>query len=357
MSGGPIYEPMPEPRSGRGRGAKILVALGVLFVVGLVVAGGVALWVNRQVNPSGGPGQAISVQIPNGSSTQRIATILEKSGVVDSARVFRLYVKAKGGGPFQAGSYTLRRNEKFDQLISALEKGPKLTFQRLTVPEGLTIKQLAERVGKMPGRSAERFLEVLESGQVRSRYQPAGSNNLEGLLLPETYFVAPDEDEARILRRMVDAFDKLATELNISAAASRHGLTPYQAVIVASMIEREARVPEDRGPIAQVIYNRLERGMPLQIDATVLYALGVQKDVVLLKDLEVDSPYNTYRIPGLPPGPIAAPGRRALEAALNPTPGPYLYSVVIEENGRHAFAETLAEHNRNIAAAKAKGLN
>ena len=328
-----------------------------VFVALLIVAGLAFSWVQRQIKPSGSPGEAVPVTVTAGMSTAEIGELLESKGVISSATVFRYYAQATGAGSIQAGNYTVRKGEDLAKVFEVLEGGATMEMgQPVTVPEGLKLPEIAAVVGRLPGRSADRFLELARGGTVRSQYQPAGSNNLEGLLLPETYFVAPDEDEGRILRRMVDAFDKLATELNLSAAAARHGLTPYQVITVASMVEREARVPEDRGPIAQVIYNRLKRGMLLQVDATVLYALGVQKDTVLFKDLEVDSPYNTYKFPGVPPGPIAAPGRTALQAAVNPTPGPFLYYVVIEENGRHAFAETGAEHNRNIEAARKKGL-
>ena len=191
---------------------------------------------------------------------------------------------------------------------------------------------------------------------VRSRYQPPGITSLEGLLLPETYFFVADDDEEDILRRMVESFDALAGRLDLTGGAARLGVTPYEAVVVASMVEREARVDEDRGKVARVIYNRIEAEMPLEIDATVQFALGKQKEVLLFKDLEIDSPYNTYRNAGLPPGPIAAPGHESLVATLNPTPGNWIFFVVIDDNGHHAFAATLAEQEANIALATRNGV-
>lgn len=332
--------------------------MAALLVV-VLLAGGGFVWYQRQVNPPGSSGREVKVEVPEGSSTQRIAAILDDEGVVSSARVFRVYVQAKGAGPFQAGSYRLPRNASFDHVVATLEKGPETIADRLTIPEGLTLRQIAERVGKLPGRSADRFLEVAGSGQVRSRYQPKGSTNLEGLLLPETYSIEREEDERAILERMVDAFDEAAARAGVDDVGQGGIVTPYQAIIVASLVEEEARVPEDRGMIARVIYNRLRQRMPLQVDATVIYALGRPGDEgvrVLNKDLEVDSPYNTYRIRGLPPTPIAAPGRAALEAAVDPPDGPWLFYVVVESNGKHAFGTTLAEHNQNIALAKSRGL-
>lgn len=330
-----------------------------MCVVVMLIGGGVgALWLQRQLNPPG-RGRPVTVEVPKGSSTDRIAAILDDEGVVGSARLFRLYVRIKGKGPFQAGSYTLHQEGSFADVVAALEAGPKSDARRLTIPEGLTLRQVAERVGQLPGRSAERFLDVAGSGAVRSRFQPPGSSNLEGLLLPETYAIGEKDDERAILERMVRSFDTVAAQAGIEDVSQGGLIDPYQAVIVASLVEREGRVPEDRGMIARVIYNRLRRGTPLQVDATVIYALGRagEKDVrVLTKDLAVDSPYNTYKVQGLPPTPIASPGRAALEAAIDPPDGPWLYYVVVEPSGKHAFATTLAEHNRNIALAASRGL-
>ncbi len=336
-----------------------LVVLGGLVLVVLLIGGSGVLWFRGQVDPPGKPGDEVLVEVPQGSSTKRISEILDERGVVGSASLFRGYVVRSKEGPFQAGSYRLRRSSSLEEALTRLKRGPEQTFDRLTIPEGLILRQIAERVGASPGRSAERFLEVAGSGQVRSRYQPEGSTNLEGLLLPETYNLEDTDDERAIVERMVGAFDNAAERVGLDQVAQGGLVDPYQAVTVASMVEREARTPEDRGMIARVIYNRLRRGMPLQVDATVIYALGKtgEKDLrVLNKDLLVDSPYNTYKVPGLPPAPIAAPGRAALQAAVEPPPGPWLYYVVVEASGKHAFATSLDEHNRNIALAKSRGL-
>ena len=343
---------------GRGRPRWPLV-LGAVALVVLLVAGAGVVWVRRQADPPGAGGRQVTVEVPMGASTQRIAELLDQKGVVRDGRLFHLYVRAKNAGPFQSGSYTLPRNGSFDEVIAALEKGPTLSFDRVTIPEGLTLRQIADRVGKLPGRSAERFLEVAGGGEIRSKYQPPGTNNLEGLILPDTYNVEDKDDERAILQRMVAAFDDVADRNGLAGVVEGGLVNPYQAVIVASMVEREARVDEDRGMISRVVYNRLKQRMPLQVDATVIYAQGRtgEKDLRLLnKDLEVDSPYNTYRVRGLPPTPIAAPGRAALRAAIDPPPGPWLYYVVVEPNGKHAFATTLEEHNRNIALAQSRGL-
>lgn len=352
-----LFEPMPGPPGRWGR--RVAIALVAVVVLGLVGGGIALIYVKSQVDPSGPAGRHVTVEIPQGSSTARIASILDAEGVVTNARNFRLYVRVKGEGPFQAGSYTLRQRSSFGDVVKVLEKGPKLTFQRLTVPEGLTVKQVAERVGRMPGRSAEKFLAVVTSGQVRSKYQPAGSTNLEGLLFPDTYNFEPKDDEKAIVERMVRSFEEAAAAAGIDQVAEGGLVDPYQAIIVASLVEREARVAEERGKVARVIYNRLAKNMLLQVDATVIYALGKSADRnvrVLFKDLEVDSPYNTYKVKGLPPTPIAAPGEASLQAALNPEPGPFLFYVVTEKDGRHSFATTDAEHGANIRKAQANGM-
>lgn len=350
---GEDYEEMGEHRSGRHRTA--LTVCGVVLVV--AVLGGVlgVGYLRSQIHPSGKPGAEVAVTIPNGASMSAIANVLADKKVIDNATVFKEYVRVKHVTGFQAGDYTLRLHQPYDQVIAALAKGAKVDMDRVTIPEGFTLAQIAARVGSLPGRSAERFLQLANSGDIRSTLEPAGSKNLEGLLFPDTYFVTAADDEAVILRRMVQAFDEHVAALGVSDAAARLGVTPYQVVIVASMVEREAKVDEDRGPVASVIYNRLHRGMPLGIDATLLYALN--GDVAKLgRNPHLASPYNTRDTKGLPPTPIASPGRPSLQAAVSPATTPFLYYVLADKSGKHAFATTLAEHDRQVAQARAKGL-
>lgn len=331
----------------------ILVVAVAVLLAGL--AGG-AWWVQRQIDPPGAPGDEVAITVADGMSISDIGELLGDEGVVASSRVFRLYTRFKGIGPVQAGDYTLRRNESMRTVIDVLEAGPATAEpMRLTVPEGFTIAQVAGRVDELGDLSGARFLELAESGTIRSRYQAPGVG-LEGFLLPETYFFEPDEDEEAVLRRMVELFDERASAAGIEAGAARLGLTPFEVVVVASLVEREARVASERPTVAEVIYNRLDADMLLQVDATIQYALGEQRESLRLSDLEIDSPYNTYKHAGLPPGPIASPGLATLEAALDPAEHDFLYYVLAEADGRHAFATTLEEHNRNVAAAREKGL-
>jgi UPF0755 protein len=241
-------------------------------------------------------------------------------------------------------------------VVHALKAGPKIRFDKLTVPEGLTLADIADRVGNIPGRDRTKFLDAARSGAVRSRFQPSGVKTMEGLLFPDTYLVTEKEDEAAILGRLRDRFDQVASDLHLGDRPLPAGMTPYQMIVAASLVEAEAKVPEDRPLIAAVIANRLRLGMKLQIDATVLYALGEHKTRVLYSDLEVNSPYNTYKVDGLPPTPIAAPGKASLQAVLEPAKEDYLYYVLFDKNGKHAFASTAAEFERLKAEAQRKGV-
>ena len=262
----------------------------------------------------------------------------------------------KGAGPFQAGTYKLATNDTYDDVIQILSKGPPVdvAFDRITIPEGFTLHQIADRVGRLPGRSAQKFLDAAASGQVRSRLEPANTNNLEGLLQADTYFIQPEDDEVAILRRMVNAFDTTTTDAGVDQAAARLNVTPYQVVIVASMVEREAKLNEDRGPIASVIYNRIRLGMSLGIDATLSYWLG--KSTLTRSDLTLNNPYNTRLIKGLPPTPIASPGKPSLAAAANPPTTSHLYYVLTDANGKHSFADNSTDFAKLLAEARKKGL-
>ncbi|HUR78246.1 MAG TPA: endolytic transglycosylase MltG [Acidimicrobiales bacterium] len=331
--------------------------LALILVVAFLIAGGAAfIWYQRQVDPPGKPGKLTSVVIPQGSAEATIAAILDDKGIITSARVFKVYLRLHPG-ELKAGMYSLRQRSSMGDVVGALDLGPKTTFHRLTIPEGFRLKQIAERVDKLPGKSGEAFLAAAASGRVRSEFQPAGSNSLEGLVFPDTYFIEDKNDEEQILARMVSKFDEVARAEGLSAGNANYNA--YQTLVIASLVESEGKVAEDRPKIAQVIYNRLKVGMPLQIDATVIYARGGRRPDgrVLFSDLEVDSPYNTYKVKGLPPTPISATGRAAIRAALKPTDGPWLFYVKYQEDGTHKFTVTLAEHNAAIRDAKRRGVN
>ena len=252
----------------------ILLALLIIVAVLVALAIGGFVWARGQINPSGHHGPNVPVNIPVHASTSKIGSILAKAGVIHNSTLFALYVRVEGDGPLLPGSYSLPKNSSYRSTISALEAGPKLVTDRLVIPEGYTIRQIAASVAAMPHLqlSAQRFL-AAASGEVRSPYEPAGVNNLEGLLFPATYDVQQGQSEVDVLEKMVGAFDDQANTLGLVAAAARLHVTPYQLVTVASIVEREAKLPSDRGPVASVIYNRLRLGVPLGADSTQTYYL------------------------------------------------------------------------------------
>ena len=354
-----LFEEVPqdEPASRRGRAGRWLAALAVLLVVGLLVAGACALYLRSLVDPDGDPGAEVAVEIPTGSTPGDIGTLLAEEGVIEDAGIWRWYLRVKGGGPFLAGSYTFRENSSMGDVVEVLEDGPALAaFENVTIPEGLTVAEVAREVGESGFLDGERFAELVASGAYRSRYQPPEITTLEGLLFPDTYRLEEGEDEEVLLNRMIAALDATAQELGYDDAMARTGRSAYEVLIVASLIEAEAKVDEDRAKISRVIYNRLEEEMRLGIDASVYYALGRRGGALTESDLAVDSPYNTRNRAGLPPTPIAIPGRASLEAAINPEPGPWLYYVLADESGVHAFSEGYEEFLDNVDAAREKGL-
>jgi UPF0755 protein len=258
-------------------------------------------------------------------------------------------------------------------LLSVLRTPPAQTYEKVTFPEGFTLDQISARLAnRLPRMTAASVKAAATDGSVRSKYLPEGQTNLEGLLFPDTYQVAGNETEADVVARMVKLMEQIGGREGLDDSVAKVGLSPYQVLIIASMIEREAKVPEDRPLIARVILNRIFFNMPLQIDATLYYGQDSSTAFSQLRD--TPGPYNTYLNLGLPPTPIAAPGRASIRAALNPAPNPepkdcpgqadkkkpeacaYLYYVLADKDGRHAFATNLADHEQNVAKARAEGL-
>jgi UPF0755 protein len=338
---------------------RVVLSFGVVVVIALVAVAGAGFWLLRQVDPPGPPGDAVAVDIPEGSNTGDIAKLLDRAGVIGSDLIFKEYVRFKGegsGGDFQAGTYTFNRHSSMAEALAALQKGPiPPSYAEVTFPEGLRVSDIAAKLAQGVNWFTPEEVEAAFTS-VRSPYQPADVATLEGLVFPDTYRVEEGETAQQSVTAMVDEFDAVAKEVHLDEGAARLGYTPYQVVVFASMIEREARVPEDRAKIARVIYNRLASDMRLDIDATTLYAVGRGSGTLTQSDLEVDSPYNTRLHKGLPPTPIAAPGRASLEAALNPAEGDWLFYVLSDADGHHVFTDNISDFNDAVAEAEAKGL-
>jgi len=212
-------------------------------------------------------------------------------------------------------------------------------------------------VEKQPGNDHGGIAAAAKSGVVHSAFSPPGSNNLEGMLGTGSYLILPGESDVTIVRDMVQRFDRDAEAAGLStASAAALGLSPYQVVIAASVVEKEGYIPLNMPDVARVIYNRLARGEPLQMDSTVLYAIGQDGGPVTSQDLKIQSPYNTYLNTGLPPTPICMPSPDALAAAVHPPTGAWLYFVLVDKNGTMAFSDTYAQQLANEKLAQSRGL-
>lgn len=317
-----------------------------------------ALWYEIGATPLGGPGPVRLVEVRPGWSVSQTAAEMQAEKVIASALGFRLYLALHGSILVMPGTYTMHEGEPYAAVASALSEGPPL--KPLVVLPGSTISTVARSVARLPGHSARRFVAAATGGRVRSRFEPPGVHSLEGLVYPDTYLVGSRERSAAILEAMVSRFDAVASSLHLSEMAARLGVTPYEVIIVASIVEKEALLPGDEGKVARVIYNRLASGMRLQMDSTVYYALATAgRDVqrLTLADLGFPSAYNTYVHRGLPPTPISSPGYSALRAALYPTPGPWMYFVTVSHSGREAFSVTYAQQLANERLARSRGLD
>jgi UPF0755 protein len=336
------FADIPTGRGRHGRRRQWPAVLLVVLVALVVVAMVGYLHVNKDINPPGKPGRTVMVVVPAGTSTSKAADLLAKDGVIHGSTVFDWYLRLKGVGAVVPGRYQMATNEPYSTALYILQNGPLPVTYQLVVPEGFTVRQIAAAVGHLKGAgiSERAFLQAAMGGQVRSPYEPATSNDLEGLLFPATYPIQQGETAGDLVQYMVATFDTHAAALGISAAAQRLGYRPYQIVIVASIVEREVKFEADRGGVASVIYNRLVRGTPIGAESTLLYGLGEPKGPVVIT---TPNPYNTLVNKGLPPTPISNPGIPSLEAAMNPPKTTYLYWVEINPDGATSFASNEAQ--------------
>jgi peptidoglycan lytic transglycosylase G len=323
----------------------------ILVLVILVVMAGIganAIWRRIHAPYKGFTGTERFVEIPPGSGAPAIGQVLVDGGVIRDDFTFRAALWWTGRSrALQAGEYRFDRASSAVDVIERLSRGDVYT-RLLTFPEGLTIDEMSQVYESRGFGSAASFLMNARSGSLIHDLD-AAAVDLEGYLFPDTYTLTRATSAAGLVRLMVDRFRTAYTD-DLHQRARAQGLTTRQVVTLASLVEKETGKPEERPVVAAVYRNRLKIGMGLQADPTVVYALqkaGRYDGNIRRTDLAFDSRYNTYRYPGLPPGPIAAPGRASLEAALMPASVAYLY-FVSRNDGSHVFAETLAEHNRNV---------
>jgi UPF0755 protein len=346
-----------QVRPARTRVVRIVLSLVFLGVIGVVLVLGVYRWFVHQLDPPGEPGEAVTVIVPPGSTTSDIGRIFEEEGIVPNSMFFRYYAQWKGEGNFQAGEYSVALNSSAAEAIEVLDQGPiPPVVKRFTVPEGLWVTEVLDSLSQQTGVPRADLEAALGSGQVPARYLPAGIATYEGLLFPDTYEVEDDATAVEILNRMAEEFARVTGELGYGAAEQRLDRSAYEVVIVASLVEAEARTDADRPKIARVIYNRLLRGEPLGVDATYIYAKGQRGAPITQSDINSDSPFNLRRNAGLPPHPIALPGRASLEAAISPEEGPWLWYVLADAEGNHFFTDNYDEFLRQRDASREAGL-
>ncbi|HSV72494.1 MAG TPA: endolytic transglycosylase MltG [Chthonomonadales bacterium] len=335
-------------RSRRARRRALWIASGIVAAVALAGA-----WCWLQFQPVG-TGPKRIVRVPQGATPADVGVLLQRRGLVRSGLAFALAVRwSPEQGPIRAGTFSLSPAWRPAELADRLRRGgPDVAVVTVTIPEGYTLRQIGatlERRGAV--RSAAAFVQVAtEPPPALRRIVGLPSGPLEGYLWPDTYFMEPDGSPEAAARMMLVAFaDRVITPHG--EEIRRSGRSLHEVVTIASIIEREARVPEERARIAGVVENRLRKRMRLQICATVLYALGEHRERVLYRDLLVDSPYNTYRHAGLPPGPIASPGLACILAALRPERHGYLYYVAMPD-GSHLFTRTQSDHLVAVSRAR-----
>lgn len=323
------------------RRGKVVTALGLVAGLALAAILGGYLYL-RSIGVYGSSREnagAVAVAIPKGAGNADIGDLLESKGIIRSAFGWKIALWLHDGDEsIQAGTYQVPKGLTAPDAIDfLLAHPPKAAFTRVTFPEGSWLTDFAQRLNEDTDLDGDQFLSLARSGAVRSQYQPDGIDTLEGLLFPSTYQLIESDTPETLLKRLVKQMEEEVGALDLSQVEAM-GYSPYQAIIVASMVEAEAKVDEDRAKIARVIYNRLDEGMRLGIDATIDYALGEHKTELTQSDLAVDSPYNTRLVTGLPPTPIGAPGHASLKAALAPEPGDWLYYVLADCEGHHAFS-------------------
>lgn len=328
----------------------MLKTLGLLLLVALVGTGaaGYVLYARVDAPFKGYDGDAQEVAIPSGVGTRAIGRLLTEAGVLPDDPTYRATLWLTGDARrLKAGEYRFDRAMSPREVVGKIARG-EVDLVNVTFREGLTIAEMATLFESQGLGSADAFHAAAADPALVRDLDPHATD-LEGYLFPETYAVSRHVDAAQLVRAMVDRFNKvLSAELRDAAAARQ--MTVRQLVTLASIVEKETGATDERPTVAAVYANRLKIGMGLQCDPTVIYALqraGKFDGNLRRDDLAFDSPYNTYRYPGLPPGPIAAPGRGALEAAAHPAAVDYLY-FVSRNDGTHAFAKTLDEHNRNV---------
>ena len=359
-------DPVPPP-SGFSRFGRTGAVVAIVVLAGVAVVGGASFLGSRVggflgADDDGGavvePGVEVEIVIPSGSSAQDIAAILAAQGVVGSASDFERAVRTAGAAAaLRAGTYQLVTGMAPEEVVTTLRSGPVTDIVRITIREGLRVSEILEELSENTAREVSDFETALLDGSVttslRTIPERARLRHWEGLLFPDTYEFEQSASPAVILQRLATTMEERVASVDWSALEDA-GLDVYDGIVIASLIESEVRVADERPLVSSVIHNRLDEGMALGIDATVLYAQGIRSAEDI--DVEFDSPYNTRQNPGLPPTPISAPGLASLQAAASPEETDFLYYVLSSPDGSHTFTTNADDHNAAVRQARQDGI-
>lgn len=334
--------------STRSNSGKRMSSLGA-FLFGLLIVAGVLGVIytiySTAMNGNHEAGKPVEIRVVKGDSVSSVARKLEDSGVIESALVFKAEAQIRQESTeIKPGEYRFRPGEDSSRILARLTAGKAPPTFTVTIPEGLTLEQTAREVDQQSGITAKSF----EAAARQTNYgyaflQKPGIKTTEGFLFPKQYEFEKNETARQVVDRLLEQYLLETEGMKFGKAEKKLGLSEYQLLTVASLIERESANSDERPKIASVIYNRLHADMPLQIDASVQYALGHPKENLSLRDLKIDSPYNTYENKGLPPGPICSPSRESIKAALNPAHTDYLYYVLDASGKHHSFTSNYDE--------------
>ena len=344
----------PEPRQRQVRRGPSRLLAGVL-IAGAIILVGIVGWYELQSHPFGGPGKPVTVEIVRGQSYQGASSIFAKAGVISDDTAYGFYSMLHGRPTLLPGFYTAPKNSTFGYLHHLLTLGPNTTA--LKVPPGFTLQEVAGRLNDWSNlKFASSFAALLRAGTVRSPYEPAGSTSLEGVVAPGVYLLTPTLTPEQLLRQMVDRFSAMARSAGLTPSTTFRGQSAYQLITFSSVVEKEGYYVKNMPQVATVIYNRLAKGTPLQMDATVLYSLGQDGGKVTAATLKINTPYNTYLHGGLPPTPICVVSKDALTATLNPPAGSWLFFTLVSKDGTMAFSDTFEQQLANERLAASRGL-
>jgi UPF0755 protein len=349
-----VSESRRRQRSRRGFGClAVLLSLGVLLGGAYAVYYfGAAALKDRFTNPEDYEGEGtgnVLVEVKEGEAATDIASTLVDKDVVKSVEAFTEEARNNPDSVgIQVGFYEMRRQMSAESALSILVNPENRVRSTVTIPEGYTVKEIVATLAKKTDFSARQYNRVLRN-PAQIGLPDYARGNPEGFLFPATYELPPTATPRSVLTKMVERYDEAADELDLARKAEALGHTPYEVLTVASLVQAEARFDKDFTKVARVIYNRLDDGMPLQFDSTVHYAVGKDGSVGTSDaDRNSRSPYNTYKVVGLPPSPISAPGDQAIEAALNPASGTWLYFVTTNpDTGKTKFATSYRDHLQN----------